>query len=53
MTQACTLREEFANLPLADQLAMISGCHGADVALQIKLRARGDALAAHIMACEP
>lgn len=29
------------------------GCKFADTELQIKLRARGDALAAHIMACEP
>ncbi len=50
---SCTLRDEFANLSLADQAAMLMGCKFADTGLQIKLRARGDALAAHIKACEP
>lgn len=51
--QPCQLRDTFDALELADQLAFLSGCHGSDMELIVKERARGDRLAAHIQACEP
>jgi hypothetical protein len=48
----CTIREGFENLTLQDQAAIVFGCKLADTELQVRLRDRGDKLAAHIKACE-
>lgn len=50
--QACTLRPELVNLELDDQLALIRGCHEADIGLLIETEKRRRTLAAHIKACE-